>query len=81
MGCEVHVFLCRMEHIGQEIQQELRRQERSVAWFARQLHCDRTNIYDIFSRTNIDLQLLVRISRILHRNFLREWADAIDCVE
>ena len=65
-------------HIGNEIRCELLRQERSVAWFARQLHCDRTNIYDIFSRTNIDLQLLVHISRILHRNFLREWADAID---
>lgn len=58
-----------MLHIGQLIEQELRRQERSVSWFARKLCCDRTNVYDIFKRQSIDTTLLLRISRILHRNF------------
>ena len=53
-----------MEHIGQLIRQELRRQERSVAWFARQLSCDRSNIYRIFQKESIDTYLLVRISII-----------------
>ena len=58
-----------MEHIGQLIRQELRRQERSVAWFARQLSCDRSNIYRIFQKESIDTYLLVRISIILQYNF------------
>ena len=72
------LFLCRMEHIGREIQRELRRQERTVTWLARQLHCDRTNVYDIFKRNNINVQLLIRISQILHRNFLRDLSETID---
>lgn len=58
-----------MEHIGKLIRQELRRQERSVAWFARQLSCDRSNIYRIFQKESIDTYLLVRISIILQYNF------------
>ena len=45
-------------HIGHEIQQELRRQERSVAWFARRLACDRTNVYRIFDKESLDTRLL-----------------------
>jgi hypothetical protein len=56
-------------HIGHEIQQELRRQERSVAWFARRLACDRTNVYRIFDKESLDTRLLMRISTILMRDF------------
>ena len=58
-----------MIHIGSLIEQELRRQERSVSWFARKLHCDRTNIYKIFKKQSIDTQLLEKISNILQHNF------------
>lgn len=56
-------------HIGKEIKAELRRQERGVSWLADKLHCDRTNVYDIFKREGIDTRLLERISIILNRNF------------
>ena len=56
-------------HIGKEIKAELRRQRRGATWFARQLYCDRTNVYNIFKRQGIDTRLLERISIILHRNF------------
>lgn len=56
-------------HIGKEIKAELRRQERGVSWLAEKLHCDRTNVYDIFKREGIDTRLLERISIILDRNF------------
>ena len=56
-------------HIGKEIKAELRRQERGVSWLAEKLHCDRTNVYDIFKREGIDTRLLERISIILNRNF------------
>ena len=62
--------------IGQRIEEELRLQERSVSWFARKLCCNRQNVYDIFRRTNIDVELLLRISLILGRNFFNEYAAA-----
>ncbi|MBP5770649.1 MAG: XRE family transcriptional regulator [Bacteroidaceae bacterium] len=62
-----------MLHIGQQIKEELRRQERTVCWFARKLCCNRQNVYDIFKRTNIDAELLLRISLVLERNFFEEY--------
>jgi hypothetical protein len=56
-------------HIGREIKAELLRQERGVSWLADKLHCDRTNVYNIFKRQGIDTRLLERISIILNRNF------------
>lgn len=56
-------------HIGKEIKAELHRQERGVTWLASKLHCDRTNVYNIFKRQGIDTRLLERISIILNRNF------------
>ncbi len=56
-------------HIGHEIELELRRQERTVTWFASKLCCNRRNIYRIFERESIDTELLRRISVVLGRNF------------
>ncbi|MBP3354563.1 MAG: XRE family transcriptional regulator [Bacteroidales bacterium] len=58
-----------MEHIGNAIKNELKKKQRSVSWLARNLYCDRTNIYDIFKRKSIDTELLYRISIILNHNF------------
>ncbi len=55
--------------IGTLIQKELKNQERTVSWLARKLDCDRTNVYNIFRRQDIDTELLMRISVILHRDF------------
>lgn len=65
-------------HIGKMIEEELRSQERTITWFSRQLHCDRRNVYDIFNRTSIDTQLLLRVSCVLKRNFFRTLADMLD---
>ena len=56
-------------HIGQEIEAELRRKGRGATWFANELHCDRTNVYNILKREGIDTILLQRISAVLGRNF------------
>lgn len=55
--------------IGKIIEEELRRQERTVIWLSRKIHCDRRNIYDIFSRTSIDTDLLFKLSIALHKDF------------
>lgn len=62
-----------MIHIGSLIEQELRRQERSVTWFAKKLYCDRTNVYKIFKKQSIDTQLLEQISIILQHNFFEDF--------
>lgn len=63
--------------IGALIEAELRRQQRTVAWFSRRINCDRRNVYDIFSRTYIDTGLLFHISRILNHDFFRYYSDAL----
>ncbi len=64
-----------MSHIGSLIKQELERQERSASWLAKRLCCDRTNIYKIFARETIDVQMLMRISIALKYNFLKLYSD------
>lgn len=62
-------------HIGKMIETELRSQKRTVTWLSRQLHCDRRNVYDIFSRTSLDTSLLMRVSVILHYDFFKALSD------
>lgn len=50
----------------------------TVAWFARELNCDRRNIYNIFARQSIDTELLLRISKILQHNFFTDIGEKID---
>lgn len=66
-------------HIGKEIKAELRRQGRGVTWFAQQLYCDRTNVYNIFKREGIDTILLQRICSVLGRNFFALYCQEIEC--
>lgn len=60
-----------MSHVGQMIKAELDRQPkaRTATWLAKQLHCKRTNVYNIFNRPSVDTALLERISRILEHDF------------
>ena len=41
----------------------------TVAWLAEQIHCERANVYRIFKRDNIDIQLLKKISIVLGHDF------------
>ena len=64
-------------HIGKTIEQVLREQGRSVSWFAKQICCERTNVYSIFQRASIDTELLLRISRVLSYDFFEEYRNAL----
>lgn len=64
--------------IGKLIQEELKAQQKSVVWFAQELGCNRTNIYKIFNRRSLDAELLLRISRVLGRNFFEPYVRHID---
>ena len=62
-------------HIGKLIQAELKAQGRTVIWFAKHIHCDRTNAYKIFNNSHIDSELLFRISQVLGHNFMQDCAN------
>ena len=69
-----------MIHAGQLIERILHDQGRSVTWFAAQLCCTRPNVYKIFHKENIDIQLLWRISCILNHDFFRDLSDTISLI-
>ncbi|MDE7427542.1 MAG: XRE family transcriptional regulator [Muribaculaceae bacterium] len=58
-----------MKALGEIIRDELREQERPITWFARKLCLDRSNVYRLFQKNSIDTDLLMRISRVLNRDF------------
>ena len=64
-------------NIGKKIEEVLRSQGRSVTWFAKQIYCERTNVYSIFNRPSIDTELLVRICKVLSYDFFEEYREVI----
>lgn len=66
-----------MEPIGILIRREFERQERSIAWFARKLSCDRSNVYRLFQKHSVDTALLRRVSIILEHNFFEDLSASI----
>lgn len=56
-------------HIGATIKRELKSQGRSVTWFANAICCDRSNAYRILKKDSIDLELLIKISKLLNNDF------------
>ncbi len=66
-----------MKPIGILIKEELLAQERSVAWFARKIHLDRSNVYRLFQKNSVDTDLLRRISQVLGRDFFAVYSEEI----
>jgi len=61
-------------HIGNMIRNSMEEDGRSVGWLAKKLSCNRSNIYKIYAKSNIDMILLQRISKILQHDFFRDIA-------
>lgn len=61
--------------IGQLIKEEVERQGLTADQFAKMISTSRTNVYNLFNRDNIDMELLIRVSKALHRNFFTEMAS------
>lgn len=68
---------CETIHIGVLIKQVMTDQGRSPSWLAKQLGCERANIYDIYKRQYIDTDLLLRISRLLSFDFFSVYSDLL----
>lgn len=59
-------------HIGKMIQDELSRQGRTVVWLAKEIYCEKSNVYKLFKRKSIDFEQLLKISEVLNHNFLND---------
>ena len=62
-------------NVGEKIKIELKKQGRTARWLAEQIPCERTNVYKIFRRPDIDTDLLQRISVILKHDFFKDLSD------
>jgi len=58
--------------IGERIKEVFDKSGMTVTQFAELLHCDRSNVNNIFRRKKIDIYLLINISKILNHNFVEE---------
>ena len=58
-------------HIGQRIKEVLEQQHKPVTWLAKEINCERTNVYNIFARKDINTELGV----ILGHNFFQELSE------
>ena len=61
-----------MIHIGRHIQTTLRQRKMTVTQFAIKLNCTRPNVYKIFAKKTIDIELLWHISQVLKHDFFAD---------
>ena len=59
-------------HIGQLVKTVFDESGMTVSELARKLNYERTNVYTIFKRRTIDVELLAMLSEILNYNFLND---------
>ena len=62
-------------HIGQKIKEVLGQRHKPVTWLAREIDCERTNVYNIFSRKDISTGLLHQIGVILEYDFFKDLSE------
>ena len=58
-------------HIGQLIQAQLKADQRSVSWLAREIGCSRNHLYKVFRKPSLEGELLLRISLAMNFNFFQ----------
>lgn len=71
-----------MIHIGKRIKEVLDEQGKSANWLAEQIPCERSNVYNIFRRKGIGIDLLYIVSTLLEHDFFselsKEWKEEND---
>ena len=62
-------------NIGQEILKEVKAKYPSVTAFAKDLCKSSSTTYEIFGKTSLDTDLLLKVSKLLDRDFFREFSE------
>lgn len=64
--------------IGQEIKQEVQKQDLSVEDFAKNLHIASSEVEKIFEKTSLETDLLLQISKLLKRDFFWLFSNCVN---
>lgn len=56
-------------HFGKMISTELRKQRYSVAWFAKEMGSDRSNMYRLLERQHLNSEFILRAGKLLNHDF------------
>jgi predicted transcriptional regulator len=62
-------------HIGKCIKKRLKERNISISDFSGLLHTDKSNVYRLFQKKDINTEMLIRISNLLNYNFFAEFID------
>jgi hypothetical protein len=68
--------MCKI-HIGEEIRQQLKEQERSIRWLAQKVGCDQSNLNKKLQCSSIDTGLLSEISKVLEVDFFMKLSNGL----
>ena len=58
-------------HIGHLIREQLKADQRSASWLAREIGCSRNHLYKVFRKPSLDGELLLSISLAMNFNFFQ----------
>lgn len=58
-------------HVGQLIKAQLKADQRSASWLAREIGCTRNHVYKIFNKPSLEGDLLLKISIAMSFNFFQ----------
>ena len=64
-------------HVGQMIEREMERQEKSTHWLAQDINRERSTIYKIYHRESVDVYMLARISVLLNHDFFKDLSEKV----
>jgi len=64
-------------HIGKIIEQKFNESGMTKKSFAQKLGCERNNIYNIFEKQSINIELLYKISVVLHYDFFQIFTNEL----
>ena len=59
-------------HIGQLIEEQVRKKKINIGNFAEQIHCVRENVYNIFAASSVEINRLMLIGDVLDYDFITE---------
>ena len=64
-------------HIGEKIKAIAQERGVSATELAKRVPCDLSNIYSVYHREDISVQLLIRIAQILDYDFFHDLSEAL----
>lgn len=67
-----------VDNVGAMIEKIIRSRGICITKFANDICCSRENVYKIFGRNSIDIELLARISKVLKHNFFEDIANNLN---